>query len=50
LIDIKPAKVQRAKEALAVGTPIRKISRITGISPGSISRMKGSVEQAAAPV
>ena len=48
LIEIKPAKVQRAKEALEIGTPIRKIARMTGISPASVSRLKNTFEQASA--
>lgn len=49
LIDIKPAKVQRAKEALNAGMPLRKVARMTGISTTSVSRLKTNLEQAAAP-
>jgi DNA invertase Pin-like site-specific DNA recombinase len=50
LTAIKPAKVQRAKEALAAGTPLRKVGRMTGISPASISPLKSSLEQPAAAI
>jgi DNA invertase Pin-like site-specific DNA recombinase len=48
LTDIKPGKVERAKQALAEGTPVRRVARMTGISPASISRLKSSLASASA--
>lgn len=39
-------KIARAKEALAAGTPVRRVARLTGISPTSVSRLKSSVGMA----
>jgi len=47
LTDTKPGKVERARQALVAGTPVRRVARMTGISPASISRLKASLGSAA---
>ena len=45
---IVASKVERAKQALAVGKLVREVARLAGISAASVSRLKGTMEQMAA--
>jgi DNA invertase Pin-like site-specific DNA recombinase len=40
--SIPAAKVERAKQELAAGKGVRKVARLTGISPASCSRIKSA--------
>jgi len=44
---IPTTKVEKAKQLLAAGKGVREAGRLAGISPASVSRLKGSREQMA---
>jgi DNA invertase Pin-like site-specific DNA recombinase len=45
---IPNAKLEKAKQLLVAGRGIRETARLTSISPASVSRLKGTMEQVAA--